>query len=197
MSTVGTQGARRRLTVREYNSMIVDARQKLTRLEGWIRETYPTGHDWFTVEGDVHLYYRLNDLYILGFRVGDCGYTFQKVEGFMVPGLDDRKLRFGCSYANMGWSGNEPIRVNMYTITEALNVLRNCKVKEPDEGSMLQIVIAFSEAIRLQDVKDCIMKDRPIERDQLDWNRRTNQRDFWRGRSGVFVRQTKVERSES
>jgi hypothetical protein len=129
--------------------------------------------------------------------VGDCGYTFQKVEGFMVPGLDDRKLRFGCSYANMGWSGNEPVSVNMYTITEALDVLRSCKDKEPDEGSMLQIVIAFSEAIRLQDVKDCIMKDRPIERDQLDWNRRTNQRDFWRGRSGVFVRQTKVERSES
>jgi hypothetical protein len=197
MSTMGTQGTKRRLTVKGYNSIIVDARQKLTRLNSWIRETYETGHDWFTVDGDVQLYYRRNDLYILGFRVGDCGYTFQGVEGFMVPGQDDRKLKFGCSYANMGWSGNESVRVNMYKITEALDVLRNCKNEEPDEGSMLQIVIAFSEAIRLQDVKDHIMKDIPIERAQLDWNQRTNQRDFWRRRSGVFVRQTKVKRSES
>ena len=164
-----------------YPLTIAKARTELThwngRCDGSPLETHASGNQWFTIvdgnEKDVQLYYRLSDLFIIGFRVGSVGYHFRGEEGFMIASGTVGQLSYNASYLQMGWNRQAPVVVTLDSLNSELFNLRKVTAnKQPSGETMMRIVISFAEAIRFDDVILNILQGKPIAPESLDWNQR-------------------------
>ncbi len=144
-----------------------------------MRVTRQSGHQWFTVESEtdvsreVQLYFRLEDLYIRGFRVGGLGYRFRGAEQFTIGAGYVGELPYGDTYRDMGWNRNRSLTVTIENLNSALMDLRRCtRERGPAAESMLRVAVAFSEGVRFSDIVHSIYLEKPIAPELLDWRRR-------------------------
>ena len=121
----------------DYRAIITNARTSLCTPNGTKFSTKASGNQWFTVTFDgksVDLYYRLNDLYILGFKVGTAGYYFKEGTNFILAGGAVKSLTYMADYKDMGIDRNSAKTVTLESTTNALSALSKCAAKEPDKS---------------------------------------------------------------
>jgi hypothetical protein len=172
------------LNIMDYSQVVARARDELTTRTGDVftsmRATRDDGFQWFTVNREeavnrqVQLYFRLNDLYIRGFRVANLGYRFRGADQPMISGGGYLgELPYGDSYRDMGWKRNTPLLITMNNLNSALmDLQKSTRTKGPPAESMLRVVVAFSEAVRFSDIVHNIYLEKPIDPRALDWSRR-------------------------
>jgi hypothetical protein len=142
------------------------ARPRTTRSSG-----YAT-HRLTSTSTPLTLIYRLRDLYLEGFIPGNGTgqpYLFKESEyAINTP----NRLAFGNDYRALGLSRSTAFRINIEEVNGAvIKVFHVSSLKEANglKEYYWKLAIAFAEAVRFDDVLQCILDDKPI--DDLDWTK--------------------------
>ncbi|MEZ5670568.1 MAG: ribosome-inactivating family protein [Alphaproteobacteria bacterium] len=131
------------------------------------------GYGWFTVNDDenpVSLLYKLDNLYIEGFRTRDNKVICTKGAGGAINA--DLKLNYTNEYGDLGYNRQVAIKVTLDNVNGALAALYNAKTTTAQDSLKQPLVytaIAFAEAVRFDDVLGHILKGEAI--DDLDWDK--------------------------
>jgi len=162
-----------------YPLNIAKARLALTDYVGGITDNRPnprtTRAGWgsYTVDDDtspVQLLYKLENLYIEGFRNGAGHIFLHRDSGYSI--VFNTRFGFGNEYKELGYDRVSAITVTLDNVNGALATVYNATAAtkaETIKRAYLILAIAFAEAVRFDDVLKHIIAGTPI--DDLDWTK--------------------------
>nr|WP_247893459.1 ribosome-inactivating family protein [Azospirillum endophyticum] len=130
-----------------------------------------TGFGQFTLKftaSPLTLFYKLDDLYIEGFRARNGKLFLTKNAQCSIT--SDFKLPYGNEYGELGLDRSTAFDLSLANVNGAVNALyHRTDGKNPDDlkRSLWIVCVAFAEAVRFDDVLLAIVHDKSI--DDLDW----------------------------
>lgn len=130
-----------------------------------------TGYGQFTLQftaSPLTLFYKLDDLYIEGFRAKNGKIFLTKNAKCSITA--DYRLPYGNEYGELGLDRNTAFDLSLANVNGAVDTLYyRTDARSPDElkRPLWIVCVAFAEAVRFDDVLLAIVHDKPI--DDLDW----------------------------
>ncbi|WP_372393705.1 ribosome-inactivating family protein (plasmid) [Azospirillum sp. HJ39] len=130
-----------------------------------------TGFGQFTLQFTpipLTLFYKLDDLYIEGFRARNGKLFLAKNAHCSV--VADYRLPYGNEYGELGLDRSSPFKLSLANVNGAITDLYyRIDGKNPNDikKSFWTICVAFAEAVRFDDVILSILHNKDI--DDLDW----------------------------
>jgi len=121
----------------------------------------------FSDYGVIVLHIAMPNFYLQGIQVDNTLHVFYK-NGYKPMGLRIIEMKFGETYANMGWDkSNSNTTVTLDAVNKAiLNVVSGGYGKD----NWKDIVVAFSEGFRFDKIRDKVCDGTPIGGKELDWS---------------------------